>query len=410
MNEQELLFEKLSCEDSSGYWKVGGKCFFNKIECLQYATTIKNHKVSYHLFESVYDSLDWTTEPKHSIEELYKQRAWQIRDKYKHVVLAFSGGSDSATVLDTFIKNDVPVDEIVTYYPIRAIEKLLPSFDPNDRRGANGIFEYTMAAEPKLKWIAQHHPKIKITMIDPTDYIEDLILSDNPAQFVEYGTSLTVYNGGRVQLCKILKEYNDIYGSVCVVFGIDKPALRFDSVTKRIGVCIDDFSHKQCKLKVDGYRPSVEPFFTSPDMPEILHAQGKALSKALVPIIHGEESPYLLRSLGKNFDADNLFKPSYFNTPLLNINQNSNIVKKIIYENWNTNIWQVSQKPYQHFNLDFEFDGWFHKTDFFDQRTKSYFVGQHRDWLTGIDDYFFKKRDDGTKIAFIPYVSKIYWC
>jgi hypothetical protein len=410
MNEQELLFEKISCETNSGYWKVDSKCFFSKIECLQYASKIKNHKVSYHLFDSAYESLDWAAEPKYSIEELYKQRAWQIREKYKRVVLAFSGGADSATVLDTFINNGIPVDEIVSYYPIRAIEKLLPSFDPNNRQAANGIFEYTMAAEPKLKWIAQHHPEIKITIIDPTDYIENLILSDNPEQFVEYGTSLTVYNGGRVQLCKILKEYNDIYGSVCVVFGIDKPALRFDPVTKRIGVCVDDFSHKQCKLVVDGYSPNVEPFYNTPDMPEIMHAQGKVLSKMLVPALSGEKVSHMVDLLGADFNVEKLIKPSHFKNPFLNINQHSDIVKRIIYKTWNLNTWQVSVKPHQHFNLDFEFDGWFHKTDFFDKRTKDYFVGQHHDWLTGIDDYFFRRKDNGTVFAFIPYVSKIYWC
>ena len=97
--------------------------FFNKIECLQYASKIKNYKVSYHLFDSAYEALDWTAEPKSSLDELYKLRAWQIRDKYKYVVLAFSGGADSSNVLDTFIENNIPLDEIVTYYPIKAIEK-----------------------------------------------------------------------------------------------------------------------------------------------------------------------------------------------------------------------------------------------------------------------------------------------
>jgi hypothetical protein len=410
MNEQDLLFEKLSCETNSGYWQVDGKCFFNKIECLQHASKIKNHKVSYHLFDSAYESLDWTAEPKTSLDELYKQRTWQIRDKYKYVVLAFSGGADSSNVLDTFIENNAPLDEIVTYYPIKAIEKLLPTFNKADRRAENNIFEYTLAAEPKLKWIAQHYPNIKITIIDPSEYIEDLILSDNPGQLVEYGTSLTVYNAGRVQLCKVLKEREDKHGSVCVVYGIDKPALRYDPATKRLGVCVDDFSHKQCKLVVDGYIPKVEPFYNTPDMPEIMHAQGKELSKVLVPIINGGTVFHMLKSLGTDDDIEKLIKPSYYKNPFLNLNQNTNVVKKILYKNWDVNIWQINQKAYHQFDNYHELDAWFHKTELFDQRARDFFRGQHKDWLIGIDEFFFRKYDDGTPFAFIPYVSKIYWC
>jgi len=51
--------------------------------------------------------------PKESFLELLKQRALQLRNSYKYLILYYSGGSDSATVLQTFINNNIPLDEIV---------------------------------------------------------------------------------------------------------------------------------------------------------------------------------------------------------------------------------------------------------------------------------------------------------
>lgn len=58
--------------------------------------------------------VDWTQEPKESIKELCKQHAQLIRDSYDYVILYFSGGSDSTTILNAFLDNNIPIDEIIT--------------------------------------------------------------------------------------------------------------------------------------------------------------------------------------------------------------------------------------------------------------------------------------------------------
>ena len=65
--------------------------------------------------ESVFSSYDWTVEPNESIADLYRQRAQQLRDKYDYIVLMFSGGADSTTVLRSFLDNDIKLDEAVSY-------------------------------------------------------------------------------------------------------------------------------------------------------------------------------------------------------------------------------------------------------------------------------------------------------
>jgi len=66
-------------------------------------------------FHSIFENVDWETEPTDSLSNLYRKRAQQIRDSYDYIVLYFSGGSDSITMLNAFMKNDIEVDEVVVY-------------------------------------------------------------------------------------------------------------------------------------------------------------------------------------------------------------------------------------------------------------------------------------------------------
>lgn len=61
-----------------------------------------------------FDSVDWQTEPLESMKELSKQRAQHIRDTYDYIILYHSGGSDSTTVLNSFLDNNIFIDEILT--------------------------------------------------------------------------------------------------------------------------------------------------------------------------------------------------------------------------------------------------------------------------------------------------------
>jgi len=59
-------------------------------------------------------NIDWTKEPKKSLKELMRQHAQLIRDSYDYIILYFSGGSDSTTMVNAFLDNNIYVDEIVT--------------------------------------------------------------------------------------------------------------------------------------------------------------------------------------------------------------------------------------------------------------------------------------------------------
>ena len=64
-------------------------------------------------FGEGFDSIDWAKEPVESLKELRKQRAQQLRDTYSYLVLYYGGGSDSSTVLNSFLDNNIKLDEVV---------------------------------------------------------------------------------------------------------------------------------------------------------------------------------------------------------------------------------------------------------------------------------------------------------
>jgi hypothetical protein len=59
-------------------------------------------------------NIDWTVEPLETFKDLCKEYAQYIRDNYDYVILYYSGGSDSTTILNTFLDNNIKIDEIVT--------------------------------------------------------------------------------------------------------------------------------------------------------------------------------------------------------------------------------------------------------------------------------------------------------
>lgn len=69
-------------------------------------------KIRFHTGYDFYNK-DWRVEPVESLKELKKKRAQQIRDRYNKVALAYSGGTDSHTVLRSFVENNIKLDEII---------------------------------------------------------------------------------------------------------------------------------------------------------------------------------------------------------------------------------------------------------------------------------------------------------
>lgn len=64
---------------------------------------------------SFFGDMNTTVEPSETWEELLKERAQQLRDELPKVNIAFSGGADSYTMLNSFVKNNIRVDKVIMF-------------------------------------------------------------------------------------------------------------------------------------------------------------------------------------------------------------------------------------------------------------------------------------------------------
>lgn len=95
------------------HYHVDHRIFFNPYAAFLYAAHNCPHKhVHFDVHQSSMDQVDWTRYPAASYPDLYRKRAHQIRNKYEKIVVAFSGGTDSTTMLSAFFDNNIHVDAV----------------------------------------------------------------------------------------------------------------------------------------------------------------------------------------------------------------------------------------------------------------------------------------------------------
>ena len=98
------------------HYEVGpeAKIFTNKFFAAHYAATknLSAQDIHFNMYESEFDSADWSKDPDLSWDQLLDIRAQQIAAKNKPIVLYFSGGTDSYTIYKVFERNRIPLTAI----------------------------------------------------------------------------------------------------------------------------------------------------------------------------------------------------------------------------------------------------------------------------------------------------------
>jgi hypothetical protein len=264
----------IETNDKLGYYTVGQEKIHHKPIALMRATET-NQFPEWHFNRTQLDAQVWDVEPSASLQELYRIRAQQIRDKYDYIRLEFSGGADSTVVLYSFLNNGIFVDEIVTRWPKEAAEKIVRP-DPYNLKPENSLSEYEYAAKPILEWVAKVSPNTKITM---HDYSEDMLTGEHDESWI-YGVKdwlLPSYQfKTSIHAMDEHKRTLDRGKSVCILWGVDKPKL-----CVRDGkwyVYFMDIQANNCSSDIGAYTNATnEYFFWSPDLPEIVCKQAHTI-------------------------------------------------------------------------------------------------------------------------------------
>lgn len=375
---------KIETNDKLGYYTVGQGKFYHKPSALIRATQT-NQFPEWHFNREKLGSVAWDHEPEVSLQELYRQRAQQLRNQYDYIRLEFSGGSDSTQVLYSFLNNGIHLDEIVTRWP-KAGEKFVPP-DPFNTQPENTPSEWHYAAKPILKWVHDHFPKIKITI---HDFSEDMLSGEHDESWIyrakdwllpsyPFKTAIDVTDDHRRTL--------DTGRNICVLWGVDKPKICIKD--SKFYAYFLDLQANNCSSEIgDWTNVTNEYFYWTPDLPDLVCKQAHTVKNWF--------------SQAVNHNLQHILKwPNY------SVSQRAayeSIVKPLVFPDYDQSTFQVGKPSNSFYN---EMDAWFYP-NFHD-------ATYYQAWQAGlayladkIDPKYFNQ-ELGRPTGFVGFVSPFYY-
>lgn len=293
----KLDYNSMSRSPRLGYYTIGSKIFWDKATALIEGTKmgLKYDDLKWNFNDSKFSLHDWTAEPSLDIRAYYQMRAKQLREKYDYLILNFSGGSDSATALYSFIQQGLFVDEVVVRHASAGTKK----YSPNDKifSAENEFSELEYAAMPILKWLEKVSPKTKITIHDfSKDIIDDknLIWDENFIHWTgDYITPGCIVRYNHITNSDHLNTFEK-GKNVGIIFGVDKPRVIFQKDDVNV-FFVDRPVHIALPATVtSGFtNTQVELFYWTPDLPEIVIKQAH-LIKNWFEIFENQKHSYML--------------------------------------------------------------------------------------------------------------------
>jgi len=194
------------------HYQVNNKILYNPY--LAYYESYKSNKpITFYCFDAEYSKLNWTQDPVETIDELMTRHAVFLRNKHKKIILPWSGGTDSHTIYNIFVQNNIHIDEIMVFV--------------DDITTINA----------HAKWMVENHPDptTEITVVKlPTVDKDNIIYEEHP----EYGDDWMFQNKGR--FLKVGRaadaEYFNIYcqrkyndTDYVVVLGLEKSSVYYEA-------------------------------------------------------------------------------------------------------------------------------------------------------------------------------------
>jgi len=297
-----------------GVWSSAGIEFDNKYEALLHASN--NHSgITFSYHDSIFKNFDRMQLGKIPLPQLYKERAQQLRDKYDYLILYYSGGSDSHTILETFLKNNIALDEICVRWPkIMTDDKF---YTPNniDTSSKNVWSEWDYSVVPTLNWIKNYYPSIKINIIDYTPGINEINVDSIFEKSKIHGFRIgTIREGSRSDSELKLLNKGKTVGNI---FGVDKPLLRMWQ-KKQVSMLFTDTTTIVGASSLENPTGG-EFFYWTPDMPLLPYEQAYQLF--LHYKINKEQRKFLF-SLDTGLPIDDRYTGQ------------REISKSVLYKNW----------------------------------------------------------------------------
>ena len=359
-----MLSEKPMMNKKLGYYTVDNQIFESKIRALIHATNTKK-PVRWFFNNDEFETTNWAVEPNETLNQLYRQRARQLREKYDYLVLCYSGGSDSNNILEAFIAEGLVIDEIVTNFIIGATRSIANQ-DITSTKAENHNAEWDLLTKGRMQYIHDKMPGAKISNFDMSNPILENFHSHLDGSWVlncrEWANPMSTARYDIIHDISLRKQF-DKSKSVGVILGVDKPPLII-----RDGRLFLQFTDTIANITplsehIKSYDNStMELFYWSPDSSNILRKQAWTVLKFL----RANKQYQDLWDRASKFPGHPLYNKAR--------TLKESLLRSIVYTTWNKNWFQAEKGTIGWTNIN---DAWFFE-GFKDTL-------EHQAWRNGIE-------------------------
>lgn len=337
-----------------GFYVCNGNEFSSKINALIYSKTV-NKPVDWIFHNELFSNFNWQVEPEHTLDYYYDKRAKELREKYDYIILSYSGGSDTNNILESFIRQNLHIDEIVTNH-ISEITKSITTLNTSVKNSWNFAAEHELQAIPRLQYIKKMCPTTKITVLDISENVLNSITKFDDVDWIfnknDHLSVGQLFRYNYFHFSNIKKQF-DKNLKIAIIVGLDKPKtiildnkfyIRFTDTVANI-TTINDFNDDYTNV-------SVEMFYWSKDSLPMLCKQAHVIKRFI------EKNPKLKPFWQSEFKLNYKIYDQYE----LNRLFHEKILREIIYTTWDNNWFQVDKAT---FWWNTEFDTWFRVNESF---------------------------------------------
>jgi hypothetical protein len=342
-----------------GFYTCGQQQFTSKVDALLYAQATDS-KVDWVFHDWAYSQHTWDQEPTASMDALYDARSRELREKYDYIVLSFSGGADTNNILESFIRQGLHIDEIVTNHMGKATSGTTV-LDPNIKSNWNFAAEHELQAVPRLQYIYDKLPRTKITVLD----VSDVVVDSMKTMFTD--VDWVLHRNDHLSVGQLFR-YNYFYFSelkkkfdknlrVGIIVGADKPKTYIDA-NSDFWVAFTDINVNITTINdfnSDYTNVATELFYWGNSTAPLVCKQAHVIKRWL------ENNPrYQPVWKSKKFSVARLVQ--------------ERILRNLLYTTWNDSWYQADKSTAWWY---IEFDTWFHQ--------RADLKHEQQLWKSGID-------------------------
>jgi hypothetical protein len=336
-----------------GYWLVDGVPTYNKAQATYEATVKNTHNVQFYFNDYVYSTFDWQVPVTQTLEQLYADRGQQLRNQYQHLVILYSGGSDSSNALKSMMHAGVLPDEIVYHWAGGA-----------DSQKNISNAEIIHAGWETMDYLHREFG-VTITCLDEYDLYQRHGFKS--AEWVlEADAVLNPCTYPRYQMLQNHRPWLDLVEQgqkVGLVMGIDKPRIIWEN-NQWWGAFLDvGFQHNFYQDHIRDSGISIEGFYSTPS----------------APLITIKQSQVLRDYINTKYDVD--FRQQNFSRSAWNGELYNALVRQQCYPYWNDSTFSIGKS---HVIYDRKHLWWLQDNN---NLSQNYFSGL--DWINqNIDPWF----------------------